>query len=93
MFADSDGFVLVYSITSGVSFSHAQKLKERLTQMHGAGKPIIFAGNKLDLEDQREVSEEEGETNAQYVAHRAVTHASSFNFSLSVRCESASGIL
>lgn len=60
-FRDSDGFVLVYSITSSKSFSHAQGLKDRLTEIHGPGKPIILAGNKLDLEDEREVSEEEGE--------------------------------
>ncbi len=59
-FKDSDGFVLVYSITNAVSFSHAQRLKDRLTQIHGPGKPIILAGNKLDMEQDREVSEEEG---------------------------------
>jgi GTPase SAR1 family protein len=37
----------------------AQKLKDRLTQIHGPGKPIILAGNKLDLESDREVPEEE----------------------------------
>lgn len=58
-FRDSDGFVLVYSITSPQSFVQATKLKERLTQIHGPGKPIILAGNKLDLESDREVLEEE----------------------------------
>ena len=57
-FKESDGFVLVYSITSPQSFQHAQKLKDRLTQMHGPGKPIILAGNKLDLEADRQVQEE-----------------------------------
>ena len=58
-FKESDGFVLVYSITSPQSFQHAQKLKDRLTQMHGPGRPIILAGNKLDLEADRQVQEEE----------------------------------
>ncbi len=58
-FKDSDGFVLVYSITSPQSFMQAQKLKDRLTQIHGPGKPIIIAGNKLDLEADREVPEDE----------------------------------
>ena len=58
-FKDSDGFVLVYSITSPQSFVQAIKLKDRLTQIHGPGKPIILAGNKLDLEREREVLEEE----------------------------------
>jgi small GTP-binding protein len=58
-FKDSDGFVLVYSITSPQSFVQAQKLKDRLTQIHGPGKPIILAGNKLDLEGDREVAEDE----------------------------------
>jgi hypothetical protein len=35
--------------------------QERVLQMHGAGKPVIIAGNKLDAENEREVSEEEGE--------------------------------
>ena len=57
-FKESDGFVLVYSITSPQSFIHAQKLKDRLTQIHGPGKPIIIAGNKLDLDADRQVQEE-----------------------------------
>ena len=57
-FKESDGFVLVYSITSPQSFTHAQKLKDRLTQIHGPGKPIILAGNKLDLDADRQVQEE-----------------------------------
>ena len=57
-FKESDGFVLVYSITSPQSFVQAQKLKDRLTQIHGPGKPIILAGNKLDLDADRQVEEE-----------------------------------
>lgn len=58
-FKDSDGFVLVYAITSAQSFVQATKLKEHLTKIHGPGKPIILAGNKLDLESDRVVLEEE----------------------------------
>jgi small GTP-binding protein len=58
-FKDSDGFVLVYAITSAQSFVQATKLKDHLTKIHGPGKPIILAGNKLDLESDRVVLEEE----------------------------------
>lgn len=58
-FKDSDGFILVYSICNESTFQHAQRLKDKLTQIHGPGKPIILAGNKLDLEKERDISEEE----------------------------------
>eukprot|EP01121_Diplochlamys_sp_Union-15-3_P013524 TRINITY_DN4203_c0_g1_i1.p1 TRINITY_DN4203_c0_g1~~TRINITY_DN4203_c0_g1_i1.p1 ORF type:complete len:203 (+),score=22.14 TRINITY_DN4203_c0_g1_i1:63-671(+) len=54
------GFILVYSITSRESFSLAGQFKERI-ELHLKGReaPLILAGNKADLEEQREVTVEE----------------------------------
>jgi len=57
-----DGFVLGYSITSTTSFEAASKLRQNILRIkeNVPDIPIMFVGNKCDLEDQRTVSTEEG---------------------------------
>lgn len=57
-----DGFILTYSINSRSSFS---VLGDWLNRINSAvdikTTPVVIAGNKCDLQEQREVSKEEGE--------------------------------
>jgi len=58
-----EGFILVYSVTSRQSFEAASKLRQNILRMKGdnsANFPIVFVGNKNDLEQERIVKEEEG---------------------------------
>jgi len=60
------GFVLVYSITSPTSFEAATKLREQILKIKNVQDiPIILVGNKIDLEDERAVTNEEGKELAQ----------------------------
>jgi len=61
-----EGFVLVYSITSTTSFEAAAKLRSHILRIkEDAGEvPIMLVGNKLDLEDQRQVTTEQGRSTA-----------------------------
>jgi len=57
-----DGFILVYSITSRPSFNKLHELRDTIiTTMDFDNPAMIICANKCDLEDQREVSKEEGE--------------------------------
>ena len=57
------GFILAYSITSGISFETAHKLRMQILRIKEDAQdiPIMLVGNKVDLEDERVVSKEEGE--------------------------------
>ena len=57
-----DLVVLVYSITSRDSFETAKLERERLMRIKEdvPGFCMILVGNKLDLDDSREISFEEG---------------------------------
>ncbi|KAH3732435.1 Ras GTPase [Pelomyxa schiedti] len=58
---DGDGFLLVYSITSRESFSAVNSYVDRLHQVRPAGRiPIVLCGNKCDLDEERQVTPEEG---------------------------------
>ncbi|CEO96314.1 Ras family [Plasmodiophora brassicae] len=50
--------VVVYDITSEQSFARAKKWIEELRQLGSADMVIALAGNKTDLEDQRQVTPE-----------------------------------
>ncbi|ELP89944.1 hypothetical protein EIN_300030 [Entamoeba invadens IP1] len=54
-----DGYVIVYSITSYTSFLEANKFRERIYQILDIDEqqhlPILMVGNKIDLENEREV--------------------------------------
>ncbi|EDR23686.1 hypothetical protein, conserved [Entamoeba dispar SAW760] len=59
-----DGFVLIYSITSKESFEEIKGIYEEIYRVKHKDKnepiPIIIVGNKCDLENEREVTKEEG---------------------------------
>ena len=67
---NSEGFVIVYNITSGTSFKEVDDVLESIKRAKGDGQPIMLVGNKCDLEDKREVETAVGESKAQsYGAH------------------------
>ena len=55
------GALLVYDITRKETFVHVTKWLEEVRDNSSKTIAIILVGNKNDLEDQREVSYEEGE--------------------------------
>jgi GTPase SAR1 family protein len=62
-----DGYILVYDITSNSSFEDlTDKFYDQLVKNNeDKDLPIVLVGNKCDLEDNREVSEEEGKSQAE----------------------------
>jgi GTPase KRas len=60
---DCEGFVIIYSITSRGSFEQVSVFKDQVMRVKDAEKlPMMLVGNKCDLEEQRQVSSEEGQT-------------------------------
>ena len=61
------GFVLGYSITTNTSFEAASKLRTQILRIKEDSQdiPIQLVGNKLDLEEERQVTTEQGRTLAQ----------------------------
>ncbi|EPZ31827.1 ras-related protein O-Krev-like protein [Rozella allomycis CSF55] len=58
---NGQGFVLVYSITSMSTFKDLAELREQILRVKDTDKvPMVLAGNKCDLEDDRAVPSEEG---------------------------------
>ena len=58
----SDGFFLVYSITSRDSFEESiPKFYKAIKKIKVKDFPLVVVGNKKDLEKDREVGYEEGE--------------------------------
>ena len=58
----ADGFILVYSIDNKESFESTKMRYERILKLNAEQKiSIIIAGNKCDLEENRQVSREEVE--------------------------------
>jgi len=56
------GFICVYSITMKSSFEEVINLHEHMLRVKDADSvPFVLVGNKCDLEDDREVSTEEGQ--------------------------------
>jgi len=63
---DGDGFLLVYSIISAHTFEEIQRIREHIMQSkENENAPIVIAGNKCDLVNDRQVSTEEGQTLAE----------------------------
>ena len=61
------GFICVYAITSRSSFEEVSTYRELIVQTKGHDKvPIILAGNKCDLEEERQVGTVEGHNLACY---------------------------
>jgi len=65
---DCEGFVIIYSIISRISFEQVSVFKEQVMRVKDAEKlPIMLVGNKCDLEDRREVETHEGEQLAKVI--------------------------
>lgn len=56
----SQGAIIVYDITKNYSFEEAKSWIREVREANDPGLPIIWVGNKKDLEEQREISSEEG---------------------------------
>jgi len=55
------GFLCVYSITSKGSFEEIASFREQILRVKDADKvPMVIVGNKLDLDSERVVSQQEG---------------------------------
>ncbi|KAL8597911.1 Ras-related protein Rap-2c [Nucella lapillus] len=58
---NSQGFVIVFSITSSQTFQDIKTMREHIQRVKGQeGVPLLLVGNKVDLAVQREVSTSEG---------------------------------
>ncbi|KAM9766642.1 ras-related protein Ral-B-like isoform 1-T2 [Menidia menidia] len=80
-FRSGEGFLLLFSITEGESFSATAELRDQILRVkEEEGVPLLLVGNKSDLEERRRVSGEEaaakaGEWGVQYVETSAKTRA------------------
>lgn len=75
---DCEVFLLVFSITSRSSFEQATTMRDFVLRVKDREVPMVLVGNKSDLEDKREVSEQEASNWArqckiQYVESSAKT--------------------
>ena len=57
----ANGILLVYDITSKDSFENVNKWAGEIKEKSEDSKPIILIGNKLDLEDKRVITKEQGQ--------------------------------
>ena len=55
-----DGIILMYDITNRNSFNSISKWTSNIYEIKNHDFPLVLIGNKCDLKDDREVSEEEG---------------------------------
>jgi GTPase KRas protein len=58
---NAHGFLMVYSITSTTSFEAMNKFHESIRRVHPTALPVLLVGNKVDLENDREIQRAEGE--------------------------------
>lgn len=59
---ERDGFILVFSVTEKATFDDLQQFYDQMSVMHEDNMPpIVLAGNKCDLPDERQVSTQEGQ--------------------------------
>jgi len=58
-----EGFVVMYSVTSRASFELVTKFQQKIFMVKDEEEyfPMVIVGNKCDLDDQREVTKDEGE--------------------------------
>lgn len=58
---DAHGFVFIYSITSKSSFDDLRQFRDEICRLKEVDViPMILVGNKSDLENQREISADDG---------------------------------
>ena len=58
---NANGFVLVFALNDKISFEYLKNLVEHIKKNKMGGLPMIVVGNKCDLQNEREVSKQEGE--------------------------------
>ena len=56
----AEGFILAYAINDKKSFDYLNELYTRIVNMKGQSCPILIAGNKCDLTNERVITEEQG---------------------------------
>mmetsp|Transcript_19622 Transcript_19622/g.48160 ORF Transcript_19622/g.48160 Transcript_19622/m.48160 type:complete len:214 (+) Transcript_19622:319-960(+) len=66
-YRDADGALLVYDTTDTDSFAKVKTWVKELRKMVGEGIVLCIAGNKIDLDKERQVSKEEAEEYAKSV--------------------------
>jgi len=78
---NGQGFVLVFSVTSPTSFDHAAKIQKQILRIKEDTPdiPIMLVANKIDLEEERAVTTDEGknlakELNCGYIESSAKTN-------------------
>jgi len=58
-----DGFLIVYDVTKKSSLDDVKEFLLAISRAKDENAfPLVIAGNKIDLDNEREVSKEEGET-------------------------------
>ena len=58
----ADGILLFYDITDKESFDSIKEWMQSIYEIKDNNFPIVLIGNKIDLEDKRKVTKEEGES-------------------------------
>ena len=58
---NANGILLMYDISSRKTFDDISQWLESIKEAKGDNFPIIIIGNKCDLKEERQISEEEGE--------------------------------
>ena len=61
----ADGFILIYSINNKDSFDDLENWIKILKEENSFEKPIFLVGNKNDLENERKITNEQGEKYAE----------------------------
>merc|ERR1719323_876777 len=62
---EGDGYLIVYSITNKNSLQEATVLKDKIVRIRDCDSfPLVLAGNKCDLESERDVPHAEGQKTA-----------------------------
>ena len=62
---DTQGVILMYDITNKKSFDAITKWMKDIIEAKGQDFPIVLLGNKCDMEQERQVTKDEGEQLAQ----------------------------
>eukprot|EP00053_Salpingoeca_punica_P020435 m.211573 g.211573 ORF g.211573 m.211573 type:complete len:187 (+) comp18557_c0_seq1:134-694(+) len=74
---NGQGFVLCYSITSQSTFNDLQDLREQIIRVKDVPDiPLVLVGNKCDLEDERVVGKDQGNSLAKVFNNCAFLEAS-----------------
>ena len=65
MIRKSDGIIIMYDITNYSSFDSVPEFIDKIKELKGDNFPVILIGNKIDKEEERLVSEDEGKSLAE----------------------------